>query len=250
MTGDEMTDTKALAVQAKSPIVGRMSMDQLRARLANTRDETGTNINQFLTYSGKKGEFFYKVDNEKKVVPLGTEVALNVLDAKKGYTCWKEGKPIDDVERSVFEALPPKDSLTDHGPYAVPKEGQARDGWNEFYALPLKDVATGTQYLLKVSSESARRAVGKLIDEILAATDGTGLSFDKDVPVLKLGSVEFKAKGFDNEKPTFEIVKWLKGAITTAVIEDGGASAEAATKEVTAEKKGGMLSSLLPNSKK
>lgn len=250
-----MTD-KQVAVQVKSPIVGRMTMDQLRARLANTRDETGTNINQFLSYSGKKGEYFYKVDNVKNVVPVGTEVALNVLDAKKGYTCWKDGKPIDDVEVSLFDKLPDFDSLEDHGPYTPPPPGEKqRDGWNQYISLPLKDVTSGQQFLLKVSSESARRAIGKLIDDLLKQTEA-GNSLDTDVPVIKLGSVAFKANGYDNDKPDFQIVKWLKNAISTTAIADGGASAEAATKEVQqaaeaeAPVKKGMLSSLLPNSKK
>lgn len=244
-----MTTEVALTPKGGS-IVTRMSMDQLKARLAHTRDETGASLNQFLTFSGKTGRFFVKQDGEKVDVAIGTELAFNILDAKKGWTCWKEGKPFDDKDFSVFEALPPKEAMPDHGPYAAPKAGEAqRDGWNNYIALPFKNLTTGQQYILKVSSESARRAVGKLIDDVMQASN-QGYDFTKDVPIIKLGVKEFEAKGYENVKPIFEIVRWLKNAISTEAITDGGASADKAAAVAEDAPKKGLLSSMLPNSKK
>jgi hypothetical protein len=247
-----MSSEVALTPKAGS-IVTRMSMDQLKARLASTRDETGASLNQFLTFSGKTGKFFVKIDGEKVDVPVGTELAFNILDAKKGWTCWKEGKPFDDKDVGFFDALPPESAMPDHGPYKPAEPGQAqRDGWNNYIALPFKNLKTGQQYILKLSSESGRRSVGKLIDDVMQAS-AQGYDFTKDVPVVKLGVKEFEAKGFENSKPTFEIVKWLKDAISTAAIADGGASADAAAgaqQQAEMPAKKGILSSMLPNSKK
>lgn len=246
-----MTENAVALTPKAGSIVTKMSRDQLKARLAHTRDETGASLNQFLSFNGKNGKFYVKTDGEKIDIDPGTELALNILDAKKGWTCWKEKKPVDNVVVGFFEgSLPPKESLPDHSPYKEDKDN--REGWSQYIELPFKNLETGQQYLYKASSESARRSVGKLIDDIVQAGN-KGYDFTTDIPVVKLGSKEFEANGFDNVKPTFEIVKWHKNAISTAAIVDGGASADAAAASVQQEaevpKKGGLMN-FLPNSKK
>src|SRR5690606_36225817 len=101
----------------------------------------------------------------------------------------------------LWQNLPPEDSLPDHGPY----EGK-RDGWTRQFSLLLFDPATESQYLLKLSNISSQKAVGALIDEVQKQGKLHGIR--QKSPVVKLGVKKFKAGGYTNYKPDFEILRW------------------------------------------
>lgn len=182
------------------------SRDQILAGLAQTTQESQAQLWDYLQYSGREGRYFVSGGNNKgepEELPLGTKLVLNIIGSKKGYVCWVDKNVVDYHIQDMFSALPPIESMEDHGPYT-----QQRDGWSLQYSLMFKDMETGKQYNFKINSASGTRAVGTLIQDVLA---GYHLKRDplKDYPVVTLGSQSFKSKGYSNYKPVFEIVDWM-----------------------------------------
>lgn len=200
-----------------------MSQAELLAKLTGAAGTFSNNLDSFMNFDGKAGKFTVPSGtDEPDTYPLGSEVQVNILDAKRGASCWKKGGVIDKVERSIFEAAIDVDSLEDHGPYST--EQNAREGWGEYALLPVRDSKTGKQYKLRLSSVSARDAFGRLINEITA--QATLHDLRAETPVIKLGSESFKAKGQKNYKPKFELVRWDKNPEQAAIAAPAAVEAE------------------------
>jgi hypothetical protein len=182
------------------------SREQILAGLATTTQESQAQLWEYLQFDGRAGRFKLsgggKGDNEE--LPLGTKLVLNLVGSKKGYVCWVDKQVVGQHIQDMFSALPPISALEDHGPYT-----ESRDGWALQYSLMLKDMDSGKQYNFKINSASGTRAVGALIQDVLAQFQ---LKRDPltEYPVISLGAESFKSKGFSNYKPVFEIVDWKK----------------------------------------
>lgn len=240
-----------VASVGNNALTTKMSQEQLLARLAKARDTMGGDFKQYLSFNGKTGRYSYKVDNEAVNVPHGTKMAVNVLNAQRGWSCWKDGKSIDDVAVSVFDDLPSKSSLTDHGPYTPPGPNQQAEGWVEYFMIPLKNLDTGKEFIFKTSSKSGIISAAQLIEDIRQQAL-QGKSLYADVPVVSLDTKTFTTTDRDtgvkrdNEKPLLKIVDWKLNAMTP-VVADGGASAEQASAQLQASE---PKSSFIPKSRK
>lgn len=190
-----------------------MTQEQLLAGLGVTAAESKTVNSEYLQFSGREGRYSVSTGsgNEPSDFPSGTKVYLNIIESKKGYVCWKEKKAVDRFETSLFKPLPAESSLENHGPY----NEQERDGWKMFYNAFLKDVETGKQYQLQLSSPSATRAFGALIQEIIEQAPLHNLL--AETPVIVLGVESFKSNGYKNYKPKLDLVEWAKNPSAAAI---------------------------------
>jgi hypothetical protein len=187
-----------------------MSKAELLARLQGTVDMSASSNANFLRFDGRMGRYAYGTGDDELDLPKGTKVLLNLFESKQGYACWKENKPVDSVDVSLFDALPPVDSLTDHGPYSDDKN--KREGWSKQYTLFLRtlpdaDGKGGKQFILKLSAESARREFERLLAEVMDQTSMHDIQ--EQTPVIALGAQSFEWGGYKNFKPRFEIADWL-----------------------------------------
>lgn len=186
---------------------------ELLARLNATVKASKANTLEYMSFDGRNG--VYKVNNgtdEPDIYPKDSKVLLNLFESKQGYSCWKEGKPVDSVQVGLFDQLPDEADLEDHGPYST--DPQKREGWKQTYALIIKDVATGKQYQLQLSSASATRACGALLQDIME--QGASHDFRQETPIIRLGIVPFVSNGHKNKKPDMEIVGWEKNPVREA----------------------------------
>ena len=134
----------------------------------------------------------------------------------RGYVCWKDGKPAEQVMRSFREGPPPaKHTLTDHGPY---EDG---DGWVEQTILKFKLLRDGgTELTFKASGITKLNAIGRLVKDFGAQyKTNVGL-----VPIVAVSSEEFesKAKGARGAKkfaPRFRITGWETEDNLRAIVE-------------------------------
>lgn len=186
--------------------VKALSQAELMARLAGTVEDSKANTSGYMNFDGREGKFLMlNGTDEPDEFPKGSKVLLNLFESKKGYTCWKDGKAIDRVEFSLFERLPSEAELTDHGPYST--DPKAREGWKPQFVAFLKDVESGKQFQLNLTSASSTRSFGSLINDILA--EAAMHSLVDETPVVTLDSERFVAQGYKNYKPVFKIDSWL-----------------------------------------
>lgn len=185
----------------------KRTMAQLLAGLGNAVTDSGTTNETFLNFSGKEGKFFVKEGDKQLEVALGTKLLFNIFEAQHGWTCWKDSKPEAQVFVSVFDPLPSKDSLEDHGPY----KGK-RDGWSQQMSFMFKEDtgANGRQYRLKLGNTSSLRAAGAFLASIVEKS--AMYPFDRFTPVVTIDAEAFYAKDDEgnkqkNYKPLFTIVE-------------------------------------------
>jgi hypothetical protein len=224
------------------------SREQILAGLATTTQESQAQLWEYLQFDGRAGKFKLSGagKNDDDELPLGTKLVLNLVGSKKGYVCWVDKQVVGQHIQDMFSALPPISSLEDHGPYT-----ESRDGWALQYSLMFKDMVSGKQYNFKINSASGTRAVGALIQDVLAQFQLKHNPLT-DYPVVSLGSESFKSKGYSNYKPVFEIVDWMTldeseltalpapPAITNDSVEEdtmGAGAGEAGVKVATRKRK-------------
>lgn len=165
-------------------------------------------LGAFLKYSGNDGTYQFK----GQIIEHGTSLLFNMNTLKKGFICWKGGKPVEQkmVLVTSGERMPVKDELTDHGPYTV--EGE---GWAEQLGVQVINPADGTTMELNLSNRSGITALTQL-----AQAYGTKRKFNMDddgsykVPVVEISARSFTLKNAPGKKwaPNFEIVAWISEA--------------------------------------
>jgi hypothetical protein len=194
-----------------------MSQAELLASLGGVVAESKTVNSEFLQFSGREGRYsiFNGAGADTTDYPTGSKVYFNIFESRKGYTCWKDSKPIDKVDYPLIGAdLPPESALEDHGPYKT--DGDNREGWKQHITAFVKDVETGKQYQLGLSSPSAIRAFGKFVSDIIE--QGALHDLQAETPIVALGVESFKSNGFKNYKPSFTIVEWAANPSGTPAV--------------------------------
>ncbi|MFM7009104.1 MAG: hypothetical protein ACKO0Z_07180 [Betaproteobacteria bacterium] len=212
------------------------SAAELLAGLGKVVESSKRETYKYLSYTGREGRFTVSMGAGKEPEPFetnGKRLQLNLFETTQGYVCWKDGKVVDTFESSIFEPLPPIDSMTDHGPYVQTDE--KRDGWKKQISFFLRDATSGEQYILKLSSPSATNSVGEFLGSLFEQTAMHDIT--KETPVITLKSESFKSNGFRNYKPIFELVDWMVNPTEETAapqIEAPKAEAAAATEEKVA----------------
>jgi hypothetical protein len=177
------------------------------------RDGGGMN---FMKFDGNTGEFSYGANNEE--LALGTLLALNIPSYRRGFICWKDGKPVDEIMVSVTEGAPPrKTELPDHGPYE--EEG---DGWSEQYTIEMRMMEDPHLLLqFQANNASKRRAFEKLMKDFARQFR----EHPECAPVIEIDEVEFETKGksgkrnFKKHAPVFKIIEWAPIENLDALVE-------------------------------
>lgn len=163
---------------------------------------------KYLKFNGNSGEYTH--GKEQDELPHGSKLAVNMAQFRRGWICWKEGNVVQEIMVPVSEGLPPSQSdLPDHGPYVVTAE--QKDGWSEQAAIDLRDITTGAEYTLKVTSKSGLRGLGTLLKDFIKAYK----AHPDELPVVELGSSTFmpKQKSFGKKHaPKLTIVEWVNEA--------------------------------------
>jgi hypothetical protein len=171
----------------------------------------------FLKFSGNTGEFSYK----GQPIEHGTVFAFNMMEMRKGWICWKDGKAQEQHMVRVMSSDRVMDQcdLTDHGPY---KEGE---GWQEQIGVPVRDLEGGDQLELNVSSKGGRNALIRL-----ASDYGTKVRMNIDeegnpkIPLVEVSAQSFVSKLAAGKKwaPIFKIVDWMPAAELALLSEKAG----------------------------
>jgi hypothetical protein len=181
----------------------------------------------FMKFDGNKGEYSFGKDQEE--LELGTRLAMNHRELKRGWICWKDGEVQGEVMVRIMDGPPPsKSSLEDHGPYDDDK-----DGWREQSSVQFRDIESGEEFLFKTSSKGGRIAVANLVRDF-------GKEFAKhpnELAIVELQNVSFDAKDEKGKKlgkkyaPVFKVAAWESEEALIAKFEAANAAEEDAKEE-------------------
>lgn len=204
-----MTDSTALTTTKPGGTLSQLASGN---PFLNLGSEMEISTGAFLKYSGDTGRYTYKGTE----VEHGTRLAFNVLSAKKGWICWKDGKPVEQVMVEIMsgERIPSEESLKDHGPY---KQG---DGWRQQLSVVVRSLEGGDQMDFNLSNISGRNAMGAVIQEFGAKmgmfVDDNG---EPKVPIVEIGAQSFSPKDASGKKwaPVLKIVDWKTQAELNAL---------------------------------
>lgn len=197
------------ALTTTSAAKGLLSIVNAEAdAFAAAANELGANIAGFFGFSGNTGEWKYK----GQIIEHGSHIAINPEQMRKGYVCWKDGKPVDRLVEKILGGakLPMKTELFDHGPYA-----NKNDGWTELVELPVKFLDTGEEADISLSSAGGRNALLRLGSEWATKSK---MNLDEDgnrkVAIVEIGAQGFKPKDAPGTKyaPVLKIVDWVSVA--------------------------------------
>ncbi len=180
----------------------------------------------YMNFSGKKGTWTLGTKDGKRTIGEDERWVVNINTFQDGWQAWNNKKS-KKYMWNVFTGTPvPMPSDDDFGPFNKEKG----DGWNVARGLTMKSVDNDVQGYCVVSSKSAVRVFSELLDEI---TERSTVG-DARWPVCCLTSEEFESQGETNDKPVFNVIKWLSdeeisscdSADKLADLIDGGEEAE------------------------
>lgn len=167
----------------------------------------------YLSYSGKMDR--YALGRDKTQPDPEALYVVEPQSAVEGWTCWKGGAVAEKHQWSVFERnthAVPQGQLRDHGPYG---DG---DGWSFMMGFSLFDVDNpGQEVRFSSTSVSGRNVVSDLVKQIALRM----MNDEPDIPVLRLSSEKFKAKGQTNGKPKFIVEGWVTREEVARFVEAG-----------------------------
>lgn len=98
----------------------------------------GSETGAYLKFNGNSGDLTYGSDD----TPLanGSLLVPDMTLYSKGWTCWKDSDPVEEILIPILEGNPPHETaLPDHGPF-----DDADDGWRESGSLPFVILEHGT----------------------------------------------------------------------------------------------------------
>lgn len=188
--------------------------------------EMNVNIGGLLSFSGNTGEFKYK----GQIIEHGTVVAVDPSRMRKGWVCWKGGKPIEKHVTDILggERIKTQAELPDYGPF---KEGE---GWMNCAEVPVTLLDTNEQVDISLSSKGGVNALLRLGQDWSSKSkmnlDENG---DRKQMLVELGAVSFTSDKAAGKKwaPTFKIVEWVSIAEAEAYDDDAAYVEEEPVKE-------------------
>lgn len=184
---------------------------------------------QYAKFDGSTGKFSYGADRTE--IELGTEVAVNMLDYKKGFICWVDNEVVDEQMVSVNEVLHgmarpiTEADLKDHGPYKTYPDGTS-DGWTAQETVGMK-LFDGTDIVFKTSSGSGLRAMAALLKSY---GEGRRIHGPDAIPIVKVDSTAFIPKknprAGTKYAPKFVIVDWKTQEELEELVADNAPEAD------------------------
>jgi hypothetical protein len=168
--------------------------------LASFVADEATQSVQFLKFT-KDGLFVYGM--EEAVVAADEEFQVDMDSLSRGWICWKDGRPVDEVMVPVAAGNPPRrNELDDYGPY---EDG---GGWREQVAINFVSFETGETLAFKSSSSGGRNAIATLSKSFM---DRLRSGKPDVIPVVNMVPSSYKHQKFGKiNVPTFKVIDWIK----------------------------------------
>jgi hypothetical protein len=195
---------------------------ELANALTEAADDATTGVGgnvDYLSFSGKTGK--YSLGREQADIDPDQLYLVEPKTFIGGWVCWKNSKPIDRIEWSIYKAKEQAvdiNDLEDHGPYRE----SAGEGWQQLLGLGLIGCdAVQSQVKFSSTSKSGRNSIGDLMKDIAVRA----VAGEPSLPLIYFDSVQFEAQGNKNYKPVLQIDTWVTRDSAAAYI-DGSLSEE------------------------
>ncbi len=182
---------------------------------ANTVGET------FLKFD--RGVYRFGPADASEILPLGTLLVVNMPEMQVGRIKWQDGEVVATDMRRLAEGfyVTPREELgdMDEALWEIGNDDLPKDPWTLTTLLPLKDPATGAEYVFTTSSKGGRAACGKL-----ATRYGAERQLPANVgklPVIKIddGTYKHRKHGQIVHFPVFRLVEWRSEADLVSNVE-------------------------------
>lgn len=201
---------------------------------ADAAKDMGGSEGSFAKFNGKSGEYVHGQDDEvlfdedMKNDGEVVEMAINMLDAKRGWMCWIDGDVKDERMVKIVDGHPPREvdlpdysdpDTKDYEPDFDPKE----DGWVECIELPMRSITTGDQYLFKGSSKGTLKTFKSLLKDYGRQFNRHDLDEEVAIVQLDLDSYDHPKKQYGKiYNPILKLVRWMDIADIEASMENDG----------------------------
>jgi len=173
-----------------------------------------------------KGHFLYGVDEEE--LPLGTRLVPHMSELRAGFVKWQAKEPVAEEMVLVADGVPApaRESLgdTDESLWETDAIGTPNDPWQITNHLPLKNPATGDEYIFVTGSKGGIGAIGRLCTNYGRAVDHRNAG---RLPIIELGDKTYKHPNYGTvHTPIFPVVAWQDEARLVASEEPKPADPE------------------------
>ena len=159
-----------------------------------------------------RGVYKYGPVDESEIVPIGTLLVANMPEMQVGRIKWQDGEVVATDMRRLADGfyITPREDLgdMDESLWEIGNDGDSKDPWAETTTLPLKDPASGAEFIFTTSSKGGRAACGKLASqygEQRHLPDNAG-----KLPIIKLDASTYKHRKLNQviHVPVFRLVEW------------------------------------------
>ncbi len=177
-------NTNIVPIQQDLPIEAQANID---AYLEATTAESA----KFLKFA--KGEWLAGVDDEE--IEAGTEVVPNIVGIACGHVKWQNKEVVDESMTPIIEGMfTPREALgdLDRDAWDVDDDGVPRDPWTRTTKMPLKDPATGEEFVYSTSSRGGIGAVGRLVSAVRRGQR----QGNAGLPIIRLDVDDYKHKQY------------------------------------------------------
>jgi len=193
------------------------------AMLAKMAAKTASQSATFLIFDTKGGLLHYKDGGKRVIIREDAEIAVNVLDVKNRWTCWKESKPVESFDLAVYEDAPDQEDLDKRAEaHGIDRESceddpDCSDGWSDAVVIPVKILGEARQFEFLASNMTLKNAVGKLLQTL--AEQAVTNDVDDTTPIVSFTVDSYKSKsGFTVYYPVFKVEDWRDNAELGAVV--------------------------------
>jgi hypothetical protein len=176
----------------------------LKANLTNVANTLPSGTKGYVKF-GKDGSWSFGVDNVE--LKPGTEVAINPLSIKSGYSSWTDYEPklkkknelVGEFLVPLGAPLPPKHTMKDTG-----------WDWRDLRVIEMK-VLNGPhkdkELIFSTTSDGGLRAIKAILDQVIIQLDEDP---DYIVPVVTLGSSSYEHKQWGKTyTPVMDVIDFM-----------------------------------------
>ncbi len=192
---------------------------QVPATMSNLYTEYGLTVASGTADFLKFIKGVYKHGSANTVLPVNTQMAVNMPELTVGFLKWEGGKPVaNEMKRLCDGPIKTRKELDcpNKEDWPLNHAGERTDPWQFTNVLPMRDPETGKEFKFTTSSRGGLDAIGAL-----SFAYGEHLSKHNDgaLPVIELGAGEYPHPAYGlTQIPVFRVVEWK----TEAELMGGG----------------------------